>query len=99
MEQVEYTVEVESSTRPKVLIATSPDIRGLVLETASVEELHRELLLVAPELLKMNHGLTDEQIANVQLNVTLKERSGKRMHTRRPPRILFDDQRAAAEPA
>ena len=95
MTGIQYAVHVRAAKRPKVLIATSPDIRGLVLEVKSVDELHSELLRVTERLLRMNHGLTDEELSTVQLNVTLH---GHERHSSAPriSRILFDDQRVAA---
>lgn len=98
MAKYEYAVYVRALKRPKLLIATSPDIRGLVLEVKSVDELHGELLRVTERLLKTNHGLTDEEIGKVQLNVTLLGRKEDPPATQRP-RILFDDQRAVSAAA
>ena len=95
MARYEYAVHVRALKRSKLFVATSPDIRGLVLEVKSVDELHTELLRVTERLLKTNHGLTDEQIANVQLNVTVLGSKDRPSATQRP-RILFDDQRAVS---
>lgn len=37
-----------------VYIATSPDVRGLVLEAATLDEIYREAEIAIPELLRLN---------------------------------------------
>jgi len=37
-----------------VYIATSPDVRGLVLEAATLDEIYREAEIAVPELLRLN---------------------------------------------
>lgn len=45
------------------------DIKGLVLETDSWEEMRSELLWVSARLLRKNHGLDDEEIANATIRI------------------------------
>ena len=66
----EFTVDVSLYDNGRIG-ASSTDIRGLVLECDSWSEMRDELLRVGPELLKSNHGLTDEDIASVTFVVTL----------------------------
>lgn len=49
------------------LAITESDIKGLILEVSSTEELLAELPRVASELLRLNHGLTDKEIAEAIL--------------------------------
>ena len=49
------------------------DIRGLVLEVDTLDEIRVELQHLAPQLLRSNHGLTDEEIAQVSLCVVLRD--------------------------
>lgn len=94
MAEYEYAITVRACCRPKCFIATSPDIRGLVLEVDSMDELQTELLRVSERLLRSNHGLNDAQIAEVQLNVTLQNGDEPSAPIPRP-RILIEDQRTA----
>ena len=83
------------------LAATSDDLRGLVLETDNYPDMRDELVRVAVELLKANHGLTDEQIADTTLSLVLRDAPGRRS-TRAlvpaGPRLVMRDEayRAAA---
>ncbi|MXW83349.1 MAG: hypothetical protein F4246_03740 [Rhodothermaceae bacterium] len=49
------------------LAITDSDITGLIIEVSSTEELLAELPRVASELLRLNHGLTDKEIAEAAL--------------------------------
>ena len=49
------------------LTITDSDITGLIIEVNSTEELFAELPRVASELLRLNHGLTDKEIAEAIL--------------------------------
>ena len=93
MAELEYSISVRTCRHTRRLTATSPDIRGLVLEVDSLDELQTELLWVSERLLRSNHGLTDAQIAEVQLNVTLQNDDELSASPSRP-RILLEDQRA-----
>ena len=88
----EYPIEVRAFSNPTALVATSPEIRGLVLEVETVGELYAELLAVTSHLLKANHGLTDNQIAQTQLNVTLMgSEAAPNVPSR--PRVVIEDRR------
>ena len=54
------------------LAITDSDIKGLIIEVDSFHELFVELLQVASDLLELNHGLTDEQIAESVLRIEFK---------------------------
>ena len=52
-------------------VVTGDSIRGLVVEASRFDKLRSELIHVAPRLLRLNHGLTDEEITRVVLHVTV----------------------------
>ena len=54
------------------LAITDSDITGLIIEVGSTEELLAELPRVASELLRLNHGLTDKEIAEAILIPKIK---------------------------
>lgn len=54
------------------LAITDSDIKGLIIEVETFHELIVELRLVASDLLALNHGLTDEQIAESELRIEFK---------------------------
>ena len=83
------------------LAATSGDIRGLVLETDNYPDMRDELVQVAVQLLKANHGLTDDQIAASILSVVFRDAPGRksaRALVPAGPRLVIRDDayRAAA---
>ena len=57
--------------RDGTMAATSKDITGLVLEASSFRELRAELIRVARRLLRSNHGLAGEELANAELHARL----------------------------
>ena len=75
----EYRINVFLCEDDRIAV-NSPDIRGLVLECASLGEAMAELLRVGEHLLKVNHGLTNEDIKEVILAV----RVGARENVRAP---------------
>ena len=48
------------------------DIRGLVVEADTLDELRSELRRIAPRLLRSNHGLTEDEIAQASLRLVLR---------------------------
>lgn len=54
------------------LAVTDSDITGLIIEVGTFDKLLVELPRVASDLLQLNHGLADEQIANATLRVEFK---------------------------
>lgn len=71
MSQLEYTTPLfihEDGT----LAVHGGDIRGLVIEAGTLDELRSELRRVAPRLLRSNHGLTDDEIAQASLRLVLR---------------------------
>jgi len=50
-----YTVNLLWDSEASVWVATSEDIRGLVLESGSLDVLIERVRMTVPELLKLNH--------------------------------------------
>ena len=50
-----YTVNLLWDSEASVWLATSEDIRGLVLESGSLDVLIERVRMTVPELLKLNH--------------------------------------------
>ncbi len=50
------------------LAVVDSDIKGLILEVNSIKELLEELPRIASRLLQLNHGLTEEEIPQVELS-------------------------------
>ena len=75
------------------------DIRGLVVEADTLDEMRSELLRIAPRLLRSNHGLTDEDMAHVSLRLVLcAVEDGKdafqcvpKSRVRQTPQLLWED--------
>jgi Domain of unknown function (DUF1902) len=58
----------------KVYIATSQQLRGLVIEAASLDDVHHEVQMAVPELLELNHLNTKNKLpnhTNLQFNTQL----------------------------
>ena len=95
MSQREYTAPLfihEDGT----LAMHGSDIRGLVIEADTFEEMRAELLRLAPRLLRSNHGLTDEEIGQVSLCVVLRDMEDaaqivSKSRTPQSPRVLWED--------
>lgn len=72
IEQYKYTATVY--TYPNGRMAVHGDnVRGLVLEVDSIDEMRSELLRLVPILLRDNHELNDEEIANATLVLSLQD--------------------------
>ena len=75
------------------------DIRGLVVEADTLDELRSELHRIAPRLLRANHGLTDDEIAHASIRLVpcgvddaegaAQSATESRLH--RSPRLLWED--------
>ena len=55
-----------------VICATSPDIQGFVVEATGMEQLIDEACIVGCELLRGNHRLSEEELAQVEFEVTFE---------------------------
>lgn len=67
-------VEVKFDEDEKVYIATSSTIKGLFIEGSSLDEIRREIELVLPQLVDINHGddsLIARNNACLQINAPL----------------------------
>ena len=95
MDQHEYTMPLfvhDDGT----LAVHGGDIRGLVIEAESFEELRAELLRLAPQLLRTNHGLTNEEIEHATLLVAFRDVADAAepvLETRatQTPKLLWED--------
>ena len=72
------------------------DIRGLVIEADTFEELRAELVRLAPGLLRSNHGLSEEEIAHASLRMVLRPvdetaQPDPEVHRPPAPRVLWED--------
>ena len=72
------------------------DIQGLVIEADRFEELRAELIRLAPLLLRLNHGLTDEEIEHATLHVVFRDvedaaRPALEARTTQTPKLLWED--------
>jgi predicted RNase H-like HicB family nuclease len=56
-----------------VYVATSPSVRGLVIEAATLDEIRTEVEAALPELLTLNH-LDDELRGHKQTNLQFNTR-------------------------
>ena len=95
MSQHEYTTPLfvhEDGT----LAVHGGDIRGLVIEVDTLDEMRAELLRIAPQLLRNNHGLNDEEIAQASLRLvpqTVEDTAQPASKARRTqsPTLLWED--------
>ena len=81
------------------LAAHSKDIRGLVIETDDWDELRRELLDIAPRLLRSNHGLAEKDLEYVSIRLVLsdhRDKTTQREPTSKPHIVWQDDPRITA---
>ena len=72
MSQREFTVPLFIYDDGRLAVHGS-EIRGLVIEVDTFDEVREELLRLVPALLRSNHGLTEEEIAHVSLCVSLRD--------------------------
>ena len=95
MSQHEYTVPLvlhEDGT----LAIHDGDIRGLVIEAATFDEMREELLRLAPRLLRSNHGLTDEEVGQTSLRMVISGAGKEFQPVANPrahcvPKLLWED--------
>lgn len=52
-------VEVEYDADANVYVATSPSVRGLVVEASTLDQIRSEVEAVLPKLLEINHQLVN----------------------------------------
>ena len=98
MSQHEYTTPLfvyEDGT----LAVHGGDIRGLVIEADTLDELRSELHRIVPRLLRANHGLTDNEIAHASLRLVPcgvndaegAAQSASESHPNQSPQLLWED--------
>lgn len=56
MEMPDYAFRVTRDSEASVWFTESEEIRGLVAESPTLEELHEKLLTLVPEMLELNHS-------------------------------------------
>ncbi len=76
MEQHKYTATVYTYPNGRMGVHGN-NLRGLVLEVDSVDEMRSELLHLVPILLRDNHKLSEEEIANAILLLSLQDASSE----------------------
>lgn len=68
-------IQVFYDDEAEVYIATSPMVKGLIIEADSLDEIRKEVELTLPELLELNNNLTKSEInhqhARLQFNTPL----------------------------
>ena len=67
-------VEVMFDNEAKVYVATSPTVRGLVVEAATLDKIRSEVEMALPELLNLNHledKLLNHKQTHIQFNTHL----------------------------
>ncbi len=76
MEQRKYTATVYIYPNGRMGVHGN-NLRGLVLEVDSIDEMRSELLHFVPILLRDNHKLSEEEIANAILLLSLQDAPAK----------------------
>ncbi|MCY3983405.1 MAG: DUF1902 domain-containing protein [Roseovarius sp.] len=85
--QHEFTVKLIVD-EDGIIMAQGEDIQGLVLETKSMEEMSKELVRLIPRLLRSNHNLSDDEIANALIHIV----DGRQeQRPSRSPRLMWED--------
>ena len=68
-------VDVIFDAEAEVYVATSPTIRGLTVEAASLDEIRKEVEIALPELLALNHlgnKFSNHKQTNLRFNTHLQ---------------------------
>jgi hypothetical protein len=63
-------IEVFEDKESATYYATSPTVRGLNVESDSLDDLKREIEIVLPALLSINMGIELSEVKNKQTNVS-----------------------------
>ncbi len=72
IEQHKHTATVDTYPNGRIGVHGN-NLRGLILEVDSIHEMRSELLLIVPILLRDNHKLSEEEIANAILLLSLQD--------------------------
>ncbi|MCY3858342.1 MAG: DUF1902 domain-containing protein [Gammaproteobacteria bacterium] len=67
MQKRQFNIDVIHTVNDDVWVATSEDIRGLVVESAGFQTFLSDLLEVSVELLAHNHGATEQELNETRL--------------------------------
>ena len=73
------------------IVVTSDEIEGLVMEVNSRDELNEELMYLGKILLMANHGLTEDDLLNVQYIVNMKETRNNRSNKPNGPHVYIQE--------
>ena len=73
------------------IVVTSDEIEGLVMEVNSRDELNEELVYLGKILLMANHGLTEDDLLNVQYIVNTKETTNNRSNKPSGPHVYIQE--------
>ena len=93
MAQHEFTATLYTFEDGTLALLNS-DITGLVLETSSFKEMQSELYRLAPRLLRSNHGLVEDEIAQAYLRIEVRpatELEGSARSPAQAPMIWWKD--------
>ena len=89
MAKVRYVVNALVYTDGTIVV-TSDEIKGLVMEVNSYDELKEELIYLGKVLLMGNHGLTEDDLLNVEYIVKMKE-TNNRASPSNGPRVYIQE--------
>ncbi|MCY4152140.1 MAG: hypothetical protein OXE94_07895 [Aestuariivita sp.] len=71
--------------------AHGKNLQGLFLETESLVEMKEELLRLTPRLLRSNHGLSDDEIKKVKINVVNDDHNSLSKSLDCAPRLMWEN--------
>ena len=86
MRKRQFNIDVTHTLGDDVWVATSDDIRGLVVEAEGFQVFLAELVDISVELLTHNHGASDEQLNRTRLccHITHKVDKHSSKHSTHP---------------
>ena len=90
-----YTVNA-LSYKDGTIVVTSDEIKGLFMEVNSYDELKKELMYLGGVLLIGNHGLTEDDLLNVEYIVKMKEAKNSKSLSNGPRVYIQEDPRSVA---
>ena len=64
----QFNIDVRHMVNDDIWIATSDDIRGLVVESRGFNAFLSDIVEVSSELLTHNHGVSDDELAKTSLH-------------------------------
>ena len=63
-----FTFKVFCDREAQVWFTESDEIKGVVAEAPTLEELHEKLLILIPEMLELNHSTSAGNVLPISLN-------------------------------